>query len=250
MTEEEEKNKPLSEEAKKWRIDRVQTLIVSDIEELESERARVRSENETVENTITTWRNAFLTATSFFAPVILAAYYNDYYANLMLAALVVDALIGLVAGVVLTIAKSKVHRLILLMDRDYFTAINTLINLKWVFIAKSYGIEKIEPERIYFYWGYNLFAKAAVSVYLIDIYKDMASSIFFKSARTRLAFKWQEQRESVKQAKNEFEKLKPLSNEYSDDAKLLDIHLKEFHNYKPESEIAIMTEVVEPKKPS
>ena len=104
------------EEMKKWRIDLVQRTLEITIQRYESERARTRSLTDLVENTLTTWRNAVLAAISFAASVILGLSSVDLFKEYILQMLVADILIGLIAFIVFTAIKGKVHGLILSMD--------------------------------------------------------------------------------------------------------------------------------------
>lgn len=234
------------EEKKKWHIDRVQTLVESYVQKFESERARNRSHTGIVENDLTTLRNAFLGGASFAASLFLTLYSADLWKELMLPLLAIDLAVGLIAFVVFTVLKNKVHDLILTMDTGYFVAADKLADLNSLFIKETYSIDEIDDDRIYFFWAYLAFASLAVRVYLIDIFNDMSKSKLFWRKKPRLLLSLNLQKKLVKKAQQVYaDQRSPWNyhgNKYSSDLEKLNPYIEEFFKYNETKERAIEKE--------
>jgi hypothetical protein len=230
------------EAKKKWHMDRIQTLVGSYVQMFESERARFRPRIEIVENDLTALRNGFLGGASFAAPPFLTLYSAGLWKELILALFAVDIIVGLITFVVFTVLKDKARNLILIMDSGYFLAANKLTDLNNLFIKETYFIDKIEDDRILFFWAYLAFASLAVRVYLIDIFNDMYKSKLFWRIKPRLLLSLNLQKQLVKQAKQVYEDQKLPWSKYSSDLEKLNPYIEEFLKYDELKERAIEEE--------
>jgi hypothetical protein len=98
-------------------------------------------------------------------------------------------------------SKDKTRNLILIMDVGCFLAANILHDLNNLFVKETYFIDKIEDDRILFFWAYLAFASLAIRVYLIDIFNDMYKSKLFWRIKPRLLLYMNLQKQLVKKAK-------------------------------------------------
>ena len=219
------------EEMKKWRIDLVQRTLESTIQRYELERARIRSLTDLVENTLTTWRNAVLAGFVLAASIILGLSSVDLFKEFILRMLVADILVGLIAFIVFTVIKGKVHAVILSTDGLYYLALDRLNTLKYAFMLRMYHIDKIEHERIYFFLTYSIFASLAVRVHLIDVLENISSSVFFRKIRFRIRGALEAQKVAVNTAMNIYEKRKSSWTQYSSDLQEFNSHLEDFFKY-------------------
>jgi hypothetical protein len=103
------------EERKKWYIDRIEKTLETIMKQVESERAQNKSEADRIEIVYTTWRNRFLTASTFAATVILglSALWEEFKLEFMLPLLTADVVAGIIPFIVFTLIKGKIHGYIL-----------------------------------------------------------------------------------------------------------------------------------------
>ena len=142
---------------KKWLIDRIERLLDIMVKDIESERAKHKSDAERVENSYTFWRNAFLAATSFTAPLILGLYSATIREEFMLIILIADLVIGLVAFMVFNYIGARVHLYIQIMDHFYFQVLNALNSVAVHIGSDSAVIDEIETDRLLFFRTYLFF---------------------------------------------------------------------------------------------
>jgi len=174
------------DEMKKWHIDRIQTVVESTIQNLEAERTEIRSQADLVENTVTTLRNPILTAVSFAAPIILSLIPVGLPIDLMLKFLIANIVVGLIAFIVFTVIRGRIHSLTLSMDASFLSAIRKLNYFRRYFNTEIYHLQILKEERIVSFFNYANFASMAVQVDLIESFENMSKSRFFKGMRNDL----------------------------------------------------------------
>jgi hypothetical protein len=230
-------SKSEEEDKKKWRIDRVQTLVESYVDKIELERARNKAYTDKVENGLKTWKNAILGTVAFFAPIILAFYSNDVSNGLIPPLFYVDVIIGLIAFLGFTFVMGRTHRLILDLNGYYSIASDKLADLNSLIIKETtQHIHEIDEKKIEFYWAYLAFASLAVRVYLIDIFNDISKSIIFWRDKPHWQMRWYQQTTTVKQAKNAYDvnpqsRLNVYREMYSSDVARLNTYIEEFFKF-------------------
>jgi hypothetical protein len=175
---------PSDENTKRWHIDRMQTWLEHIIEEVDTDRTQFRSRTELVENEFTTWRNAILAAASFAASIILGL--SSLLKDLTLPMLIADVLIGLIAFILFSFIKGKVHDHILRTDALYLEAMSKLDSVRGYAISKTYNLDEINDGKIDFFFQYSLLAAAVVRVNLIDRYESMLKSTLLKKIQEEL----------------------------------------------------------------
>jgi hypothetical protein len=209
-------NNPSELDMKKWRIDRIQTFLDSLIRDTGSARTQMKSQAELIENTLTTWRNAVLAATSFAASIIFGLSSVNLFREFILQMLAADIIIGLAAFIVFTIIKGKVHRIILSMDASFLVAISKLEHLTVYFNGIAYPLEKLEEDEITSYFTYGMFASFAAKVNLIKNYENMSNSAFFRKKIMRNDLRWKADslKKGMEYAMGLYESDKLLWNKY------------------------------------
>lgn len=150
------------DEIKKWRISRIQAAIDSRIQKLESDRAKIMSQAELIENTYTAWRNPILAATTFAASIILGLYSAGLLWNeVILPLLSIDISIGLASFVIFTVLRGRIHSLSLSMNTSFLSAIDKLSYYRRYFNMETYFVENLELKKIDSYYNYHTFASLA-----------------------------------------------------------------------------------------
>jgi hypothetical protein len=191
-----------------------------------------------------------LAAISFAASIILGLSSVDLPSEFIPQLLVVDIAVGLIAFMMLTVIKEFVHSFILLMDEAYFIASGQLNVLKSYFVRETYSVDKIEDDRIGFFWEYNYFASLAVRAILILNLEHMLASklftnrMFARSLTFNLPNVLEGQKRKVKIAMDYYENMKSSWHQYSRDLKDLNPSLYfffEYHGYKVDKETGEMT---------
>jgi hypothetical protein len=224
------------DEVKKWRISRIQAAIDSRIQKLESDRAKIMSQAELIENTFTAWRNPILAATTFAASIILGLYSAGLLWNeVILPLLSIDISIGLASFLIFTILRGRIHSLSLLMNTSFLSAIDKLNYFRRYFNMETYFVENLELKKIDSYYNYNTFASLAVQVQLLDSYDKMAKSIFFKKLKNDLEVYLRETKESMDYGIEAYEEEKSSWNKYGINMRHLHyVHddFFKYHGYK------------------
>jgi hypothetical protein len=221
-------NSMSEQDMKKWHIDELKIALESMIERLDSNRRQLRSRADMVENLFTTWRNVVLGGVSFVAPAILGlSSVVRVLKEFMLQLLIADILIGLIMFIVFSFIKGKIHAHILSMDVCFLSAINKLNFLRDYSITETYYLDKIEDERINFFFNYGIFASTAVTADLIDEFENMANSVFFARIRHNLQQGLGIIMAGINVAIDFYEKSKSSWNNYRSDLQ----HLRYVHEY-------------------
>jgi hypothetical protein len=217
------------EDMKKWHIDRTQTFLQSIIEELDTDKTQFRSRTELVENEFTTWRNAILAAASFVASIILGL--SSLLKDLTLPTLIADVLIGLIAFIVFSFIKGKVHDHILRTDALYLEAISKLNLVKGYAISQTYNLDEISGGKMDFFFSYSLLAAAAVRVKLVDRYESMLKSMFLRKIQEELKRDLEKAKKHLEVGEIVYQSIKSSWSDYSDDLEFFSAIHNPFLNY-------------------
>lgn len=167
---------------KKYLIDRIERQLDTVIKEKESRKMEDMAEVDSVENQITFYRNAVLTATSFAASIIVGVSALDRLEQIIiLQLLAADIIIGLTAFIVSSLIKGRVQDLRQSLDKSYARVLIALDTLVWNIAGRTFDIDDIPLLRLYFYRNYAAFAAVAVEVKILSSLDKISKSWFFRN---------------------------------------------------------------------
>jgi hypothetical protein len=90
-----------------------------------------------------------------------------------------DILIGLVAFIVITAIKGKIHDKISEIDLSFLLAVDRLLFFKMYFTTMTVDVENIDFQKLQFLLHYSYFANHAVKSDQITSYTQASKLIFF-----------------------------------------------------------------------
>ena len=91
-----------------------------------------------------------------------------------------DILIGIVAFIVITAIKGKIHDKISEIDLSFLLAVDRLLFFKMYFTTMTVDVENIDFQKLQFLPHYSYFANNAVRVDQITSYTKASKLIFFR----------------------------------------------------------------------
>jgi hypothetical protein len=166
-------------ERKKWIINRIDSALESLHLGLTIGREQFNSVAEKFEEDVVNWRNAILAAVVFASTTILGISSYSILREYTIQLLMANILIGLVAFIVITAIKGKIHDKISEIDLSFLLAVDRLGFFKLYFTTMTVDVENIDFQKLQFLLHYSYFATHAVSVDQITSYTNASKLIFF-----------------------------------------------------------------------
>lgn len=224
-------NNNISEvDAKKWYIHRTEKTLEAVIKNLESERTQNKSEADLIEDKFMSVRNPILSATPIALSIILGLYSARIFDQFILQILLfADVFIGLIAFIVFSLIKRKIHHLILSMDNDYAIAVHALDYLATYITFNTSFLDEIQLDRLEFFLVYTRFAASTVGAILISGLYNISKSVFFR--KTKLPEEYKNTMGMVISAIREYEQNISYFDMHLDDLKEIYVVHQNFFNY-------------------